>query len=196
MNIILKDVYKAYKDKTVLKGCNLTFPEGKVTCLMGPSGCGKTTILRLIMGLERADKGIIQGIEGKRLSAVFQEDRLCESFTAIGNILAVIPKNISKEIIIKHLEEIGLRDCFHKPVSELSGGMKRRVAIVRAILSSGDLILLDEPFKGLDKENLRLTAAYIRRYTKKATVIMVTHSLEEVELLEVDEIIDMDDYLY
>ncbi|WP_426348543.1 ATP-binding cassette domain-containing protein [Alloiococcus sp. CFN-8] len=191
MNIVFKDIYKAYKDKTVLKDCNLTFPEGKVTCLMGPSGCGKTTILRLIMGLDMADKGIIQGREGKRLSAVFQEDRLCESFTAIGNILAVAPKNISRENIIDHLKEIGLRDCFYKPVSELSGGMKRRVAIARAILSSSDLILLDEPFKGLDKENLKLTAAYVKKYTQDATVIMVSHSLEEAELLEADMIIDL-----
>ena len=191
MNIVFKDIYKSYKDKEVLKGCNLTFYEGKTTCLMGPSGCGKTTILRLLMGLEKPDRGLIQGIENKKLSVVFQEDRLCEGFTAIGNILSVAPKNISKEKIINHLEEIGLRDCFHKPVSEFSGGMKRRVTIVRAILSSGDLILLDEPFKGLDKENLKLTAAYVRKYTKKATVIMVTHSLEEVELLEADEIIDI-----
>ena len=191
MDIILKDVYKAYKDKTVLKGCNLTFPEGKVTCLMGPSGCGKTTILRLIMGVEKADKGIIQGIQHKKLSVVFQEDRLCMDFTAPANILMVAPKNVSKEEVIRHLEEIGLRDCFHKPVSELSGGMKRRVAIVRAVVSSGDLILLDEPFKGLDKDTLNIAAGYVRKYTKKATVIIVTHSLEEAELLKADKLINI-----
>ena len=159
---------------------------------MGPSGCGKTTILRLIMGLEKTDSGMIQGGENKKLSVVFQEDRLWESFTAISNILSVAPKKISQEEAIKHLEEIGLRDCFNKPVSQLSGGMKRRVAIVRAILSCGDLIILDEPFKGLDKESLNLAINYVKKHTLKSTVIVVTHSLEEAKLLEADEIIHLD----
>ena len=91
MAIELREVSKAFGDKQVLQGFSHTFPQGKLTCVMGPSGCGKTTLLSLLLGLERPDSGEIRGMEGQRLSAVFQEDRLCENAGAVSNIRLVNP---------------------------------------------------------------------------------------------------------
>lgn len=183
MDIELKNIYKSYGDKVVLKNFSASFKEGALTCLMGQSGCGKTTVLNLLMGLDKADGGSISGIEKGSISAVFQEDRLCEGFNAVTNIAMVGSKNLKAEKIIENLEAIGLKDCFHKPVSELSGGMKRRVAIVRAMMAEGKLLILDEPFKGLDKENLKLACNYVKSFSRGRTVIMVTHSPEEAEIM-------------
>ena len=91
MAIELQNVSKAFGEKQVLQDFSHTFPEGELTCVMGPSGCGKTTLLSLLLGLEQPDAGKILGMEGRRKSAVFQEDRLCENASAVSNIRLVNP---------------------------------------------------------------------------------------------------------
>jgi len=147
--------------------------------LYGPPGLGKTTLLRILMGLEKYDAGSIEGLENKKISAVFQEDRLCENLSAVTNIAIVCKKNVTLQEIRKELENIGLSGSTEKPVRELSGGMKRRVAIIRSIMADSDIVVFDEPFKGLDVETRKTVIEYLKGKLKDRTVIMVTHDIDE-----------------
>lgn len=183
MNIIISEISKSFDGNRVLDCFSATFREHELTWIMGPSGCGKTTLLNILMGFIRPDSGTVRGVPRLK-SAVFQEDRLCENFNAVSNVRLVCDKGIESSQIISHLENIGLKDSLVQPVSELSGGMKRRVAIVRAILAQSDVLFLDEPFKGLDDETKKATLQYVRDNTKGRTVIMVTHNIDEVRSID------------
>ena len=150
--------------------------------LYGPPGLGKTTLLRCVAGLETPDAGAVTGVP-RRLGYVFQEDRLCDNFSAVANIRLVTGRTLPEKAILQHLKELGLSDSVRLPVSQLSGGMRRRVAIARAVCCGPELLLLDEAFKGLDDQCRRDTAAYIRRHTAGASVLCVTHDPEEATLL-------------
>lgn len=177
--IVLKDICKSFDEKTVLNNLSAEFAYGEISCLMGKSGCGKSTLLNIIMGLLPKDSGEISGVPEK-ISAVFQEDRLCEEFSAYTNIRLSCPDERKSEII-PALKNLGLGDSIDKKVSTLSGGMKRRVAILRAVLSDWELLIMDEPFKGLD-ENTRLKVIdFVRERTDGKTVIMVTHDEEDIK---------------
>lgn len=188
MNLVLEHISKAYGEKTVLKDFSHTFPVGKRTCIMGPSGCGKTTLLRIILGLETPDGGTMSG-RPERVSAVFQENRLFEDFSALSNLAAVCHHG-DKQVMADHLTELGLGDSLHKPVRTLSGGMKRRVAIARAVLAPGELVILDEPFTGLDKDTKEVVLTYLKHHTQGRTLIIVTHDPAERDALA-DEVLDM-----
>lgn len=181
-DIILSDITKSFDDKTVLNGVSFTFPAGSTTCIKGPSGCGKTTLLRIIAGLEQKDGGTISGVPEK-ISYVFQEDRLCEDFSAVSNITAVTGWTLSKEKIREHLSELGLEESARKPVRELSGGMKRRVAIARAVCYASELLILDEPFKGLDVKLRQSVMDYIKHHADGRTIICVTHDPAEADYM-------------
>lgn len=181
-DIIIDNVSKSFENKTVLDNFSAVIRGGEITCISGASGCGKTTLLKMIAGLLAPDSGKIKNVPEK-ISFVFQEDRLCEDFSAVGNVRFVTGKALEKKEIVSHLSELGLGNDISKPVKELSGGMKRRVAIARAICFDADLVLLDEPFKGLDRELLRSVIAYVKKYTAGKTVICVTHSEDEVSLM-------------
>lgn len=180
-DIVVKNLNKGFGDLKVLDDFSEVFEEGRTSCIMGSSGCGKTTLLNILMGLLQMDSGTVSGVPA-RLSAVFQEDRLLPGFSAIQNIAFVCPK-VPKKTIIEHLARIGLGEAADKPVSELSGGMKRRVAIARAVLARSELMILDEPFKGLDEETRAVVAEYLAEEAKGRTIIMVTHDEEEVQLV-------------
>lgn len=187
--IIIDDLYKSFGAKKILEGFSARFPHKKTTVIMGESGCGKTTLINIIMGLEKADRGNIIGITD-RISAVFQEDCLCEDFSAVSNIRAVTGKKLSKAEIADSLKKLGLMEnditC---PVRELSGGMKRRVAIARALLTDTDLIIMDEPFKGLDEETRQNVIDFISKETISRTFIVITHDPNEIGLLRADKVI-------
>ena len=168
----------SYGDKKVFDGFDAVFPEGRLTCVMGPSGCGKTTLLRVLMGFLVPDAGTVESVPRKK-SAVFQEDRLSEDFSVLSNIRMVTGKRVSRETIAAHLGELGLGSELLTPVRELSGGMKRRAAIARAVLFGGDAVFLDEAFKGLDEGTKTLTMDYFLRHTAGKTVVAVTHDPEE-----------------
>ena len=144
MDILIKNLSKAYDGQKVLDNLSVTFPEKSFTCLMGKSGVGKTTLLSILMGLDQADEGTISGLDDKKLSVVFQENRLCNNLTALLNIKMVIEDSarISDTQIRTYLDRIGLGNETKKPVSEFSGGMKRRVAILRALLADFDLLIM------------------------------------------------------
>ena len=180
--IELKNLSKSFGEKQILKDLNWSVPEGRISVIMGPSGGGKTTLLRILLGLEHADSGTVSGLEGKRLSAVFQEDRLCENVSAVSNLRLVNPA-LSCKSAENMLEKLGLGDALRQPVRELSGGMKRRVAIARALCTEYDVLLADEPFKGLDEETKRRTMAFFSESAREKTVILVTHDPSEAEIL-------------
>ena len=180
---------KAYGEHVIFSNLTMELKKGAVTCLMAPSGAGKTTLLRILAGLEQADGGKIGGLEALRKSMVFQEPRLAEELTAAANIqLAVRRRMFGKEKrsfrhLLEEMEELGLSGCENQAVSELSGGMRQRVAVLRAMRMDADFLLLDEPFRGLDAGTKKKTMNYIRRKGKEKTMLLVTHDLEEAEAM-------------
>ncbi len=183
MNIVeLSSVSKSFDNHKVIDSFSFDFEQGKNYAIMGKSGIGKTTLLNLILGLVKEDEGEITR-NFKKISAVFQEDRLCEYFDAVDNLKAVVTAKIASKIAEKILTELGLGDNLKSPVKTFSGGMKRRVAIARALIADSDLIVMDEVFKGLDDETKTMTARVILEYTKDKTIIFTTHQEEDIELL-------------
>lgn len=187
MDIQLLNVCKAYGQQTVLQNFSCIIPGGSVCAVMAPSGTGKTTLLRLLLGLERPDSGSILGIPNKK-AALFQEDRLCMNLSAETNIRMVTGRQVSREQITSLLNRLGLENE-KKPVSELSGGMRRRTALARALLCSSELLVLDEPFTGLDEENRLLAADAILEYRNSRTLIFVTHRQEDLSLLGAEQVV-------
>ena len=180
-DIILENVNKSYQNKAVLSSLSLRLAEGGIYGIMAPSGYGKTTLLRLLAGLESADSGEIRGLPS-HCSMVFQEDRLCEEADAVKNA-RLGRRNATREEAEALLVRLGLDGHTAKRVSELSGGMRRRVSIARALLSDAPLLLLDEPFKGLDEELRAKVIAEMRPYLVGRTVVLVTHDAEEAEAM-------------
>lgn len=175
----LLNVTKRFLNQTVLSNISLDFAPGQVTCLWGPSGIGKTTVLRLLLGLIQPDMG--QVFTPERKSAVFQEDRLLPWLSPVYNLRFVTEGREDK--IIALLTELGLSEDLKKPVSDFSGGMKRRVAIARALVADYDLLLLDEPFKGLDQDSKAQAARLILKEARGKTMILVSHDQTEAELM-------------
>ena len=188
MDIIIKDLSKSYKKNIVFNNLNLKIKENKTTCIMGASGVGKTTLLRILLGLEKSDSGSIEGLEGKKITAVFQENRLVENINSIKNIQLVCEKPLSTKKISHELDQVGLNGFELHPINQLSGGMKRRVAIVRGLIGDFDIIIMDEPFKGLDIELKDKVIEYVKDKTKNKTVIIVTHDINEVKKLNANKI--------
>ena len=184
-DITVSGLQKRFGEKRVLEDFSAVFPAGQVTCVMGPSGCGKTTLLNILLGLEKADGGSVTGIPD-RISAVFQEERLCEDFSAVTNVRMVTGKAVKPEEIEACLRALGLEGSLYSPVRELSGGMKRRVAIARALLAEGELLILDEPFKGLDEGTREAVVEEMKNHILDRTVIMVTHDPQEAALMGAD----------
>lgn len=174
MEIIVRDLCKSYGGRPVLDHVTFTAGPG-ITWLRDPSGAGKTTLLRILLGLETADSGTVSGLEGKRLAAVFQEDRLLEHLDARRNLRFVLGPAYEEGAALSLLAELGLAGEEGKPVRVFSGGMKRRLALARALLAPSDTLVLDEPFAGLDEENRRSCLEAIRRRSAGKPVLLVTH---------------------
>lgn len=182
-DIVLENINKSFDEKSVLSGLSMRFCGGRTTCVMGRSGCGKTTLMRIIAGLEKPDSGTVTGVPEK-VGYVFQEDRLCEDFSAVRNIRLVTGHSMHRHEIASVLERLGIDSAdISRPVSEFSGGMKRRVALARAVCFRPDLLILDEPFKGLDGELKMKAIEFVKENTAGRTVICVTHDPAEAALL-------------
>ncbi|MCR4620717.1 MAG: ATP-binding cassette domain-containing protein [Clostridiales bacterium] len=180
--ISVRNLSKSFGDRIVLNNFSCDFPFEETTCVMGESGCGKTTLLRILMGLEKADAGKIEIPDGQRMTAVFQEDRLINHFSALGNCRLVSSKKKDDENR-KLLLDLGLSGSMDIQVKKLSGGMARRVAIARCLSSEGDIYIMDEPFKGLDSVTKRQVMDVIKRKTSGKTLIIVTHDRDEAEYM-------------
>ena len=182
--VTLNEVTRRFGDQIVLDGLSLTLAPGRVTALMGPNASGKTTVARLVLGLDRPDDGRVVGRHGLRCAAVFQEDRLCEHLSAAENV-ALVLEHPNRAAVAKELGAVGLdAEAIARPVRELSGGQRRRVAIARALSGDADLIVLDEPFTGIDVETKPELIAYVRGRLGGRTMLLITHDRSEATQLK------------
>ena len=188
MLIQFKDITKMYDGKKVLDRINLsidTVSDSRDVLLKGPSGIGKTTLLRIMAGIENSDSGSIEITMGEaagggkklRIGMVFQENRLLEQFSAVENVTCV-DSMISRTRAVEELKKVLEEEALDKPVRELSGGMQRRVAIVRAMLPASDLLIMDEPLTGLDPETRDRVIKYIMENKGRRPLIMASHDTE------------------
>ena len=199
--IVFENVSFGYKRGiNVLSGFSLEVPDSGRVCLFGKSGCGKSTVLRLAMGLAKPGSGRITGTEGIAVSAVFQEDRLIPWKTVLENV-ALFADGMDRgaagasgrahaggnaapaDPAAYYLRALGLGDVLQSFPDELSGGMKRRVALARALAHSFDLLVLDEPFTGLDEAAKRNAIELVSRETAGKMLLLATHDLLEAEAL-------------
>ena len=176
--LTIKDLHKSFGSKVLFDGFSLTLPDKGFYCFSGPSGCGKTTLLRIISGLDTDYRGTVE-VKG-RVSYVFQEDRLIPFLTAFENVNAVCR---DREKTMYFLSGLGIDGSAGLYPDELSGGMRRRTAIARALSFPHDLILLDEPFSGLDGDLRRGTIELIKECEKDSLVILVTHERDEIDAM-------------
>ena len=160
-DVEFRHVCKAYGANEVLRRATFTLPGGGVRCLMAPSGSGKTTLFRVLLGLEHADSGEIRGIS---------------------------PAETRRADVAALLAEILPTDCLGQPAMELSGGMRRRVSLARAVAFPSDLIVLDEPFTGLDQATKEKVIAFVLRHRAGRTLLVATHGEDDARLLGAERV--------
>lgn len=166
----VRDLGKSYHGRWIFRHVEQEFHGGEFLVLDTPSGSGKTTFFRCLCGLERPEEGGVSGID--TFSVQFQEDRLCEDYSAVKNLEMILGDALqAREALTQLLPE----EALEQPCSELSGGMKRRVALVRAMEAGAQCVLLDEPFTGLDEENRKKAEAYIRQKAGERILMLATH---------------------
>ena len=177
--IEISNLIKAYKDNMIFQQFSLSFKDNEITAVLGTSGCGKTTLLNILMGIDKDFSGTIEGISNKRISVVFQENRLIETGTVKDNLIVV---NSDLDECESMIEALGMKGFFNSPIASLSGGMKRRVALARALLYGGDIYIFDEPFKGMDLQTKEKAMKLAKEKISKKTCIFVTHDLKEAKV--------------
>ncbi len=185
MTIELQNIKKSFEGRNVLNDINWTISSDDFWVLTGPQGSGKTTLFRLILGLEKPDSGsvnLLGDYKYARVNAgvVFQEDRLCEQFSAIENVSMVnerLSETVAKEELIRFLPE----ECLSREVSLLDPVQRRLVVIVRACIIPSDLLLLDEPFRGMDEDLRKKTLAYIRDKAGHKGIVIAQRNMEGLE---------------
>ncbi len=189
MSLEIKGLYKKYDELSLFSDFNITFQEGTITCILGPSGCGKTTLLNIIGNITEPDSGKFTGFREKTISYIFQDPRLLPWKTVEENISFVLKKEIPaaerKKITDQLISLMELSEFKDYYPAKLSGGMRQRVSIARAFSYPSEIILMDEPLKGLD---IKLKLNLIRIFTHiwqadKRTVIFVTHDVDEALML-------------
>ena len=180
--LTIEHLTKQFGEKTLFRDLCLTVDGPAV--LWAPSGWGKTTLLRILMGLDTPTAGRVRGVG--RAAAVFQEDRLCPQLTALQNVTLVLPGSEKqyKEQIGMDFQQLGMdAAALALPAARLSGGQKRRTALLRALWAPSDTLLLDEPFTGMDPDTLAAAAALLRTRCGTKPVLLATHDREAIRLL-------------
>ena len=180
--LTIEHLTKQFGEKTLFRDLCLTVDGPAV--LWAPSGWGKTTLLRILMGLDTPTAGRVRGVG--RAAAVFQEDRLCPQLTALQNVTLVLPGSEKqyKEQIGADFQQLGMdAAALTLPAARLSGGQKRRTALLRALWAPSDTLLLDEPFTGMDPDTLAAAAALLRTRCGTEPVLLATHDREAIRLL-------------
>jgi len=184
----IKNLTVRYGKNAVLKDFSAEFPEGSVTAISGRSGCGKTTLLSAVSGLLRPAHGTLSGFG--TCSVLFQEDRLLPFLTAVKNL--TVTTGCTETEAKNALMQVGFdMEDIEKTASALSGGMARRVAIVRAILAESDTLILDEPFKGLDDKTRGEVLRFVNANRRGRTLLVVTHDPRDAGDLNADRFINM-----
>lgn len=188
IEIEIKNLYKVYGKNKIFYEFNMRFIKGKITIILGKSGCGKTTLLNLISGIDKNYSGNII-VRSSKIAYIFQEDRLIKSSNVFGNIAFVLKSILKKKDIepevLRYLKIVEMEDYAEKFPDELSGGMKRRIALARAIAYNGDLLLMDEPFKGMDHElKQRIMKRLLKLHEERNnSIVMVTHDGDEAKVM-------------
>lgn len=180
MEIALEGVRKSFGERLVVRDANLSVHSGERVCLFGPSGCGKTTLLRLICGLEKPDAGRIAVSEGLHFACHFQEDRLLPWYTAAENLALTLD---SQELAHTWLKRVQLPDAAELYPMELSGGMRRRVSLARALGYASDALILDEPLRELDAATCERMLRLVDESVGERMLILVTHERAQAEKL-------------
>lgn len=199
LKIAIQNLCKSFDGKKVLDNISFDLHEGEFLSVLGPSGCGKTTLLRIIIGLEKADSGKIikNGTDisvlpcNKRgMGIVFQNYALFPNMTVLQNVEYALTlhketRKDARSIAMHTLEQVGLADQVHKKPHQLSGGQQQRVAIARTLATNPDVILLDEPISALDAANREIMMTELKNLQKKfnATMLYITHNQEEAFFL-------------
>lgn len=177
----IHDLSYSYSNAPVFQHINETFEAGQMNILMSPSGSGKSTLLSLIAGILPIQSGSIEyPVVSPRFSMVFQENRLLESQSILSNLRLVNP-TLTSEAVADTLKSVGLPYQVDKKIFKLSGGEKRRIAILRALISPCDILLMDEPFTGLDETNKLLMMEFVKKTAAGRTAILVTHNKDEAD---------------
>ena len=175
----IRGLSKRFGEKTLFEDLSLTVDRPMI--LWASSGWGKTTLLCILMGLETPSSGTVSGVG--RVGAVFQEDRLCPQLTAVQNVELVLENTKSdyKQQIVRDLQQLGLDEAaLDLPVRKLSGGQKRRAALLRAVWAESDTLLLDEPFTGMDPETMKKAASLLKERCQRKPVLLATHDREAI----------------
>lgn len=191
-DIIIDEVTIKYGDTIVIEKMHALIPTGSRIALIGKSGRGKTSLIKALMGLIPYE-GHIHNLEGIKIAPVFQEDRLIQDMTLYGNI--AICTSADRATIEAHMAELSLKEDQHKKANELSGGMRRRAAMIRAVLAESDLLILDEPFKGLDEKMKQTSMDYIKKHQNGRTLLLVTHEKEELDYMACQPTIRLEEEL-
>ena len=182
MAVQIKNISKSFGEAEIFRNFSLDLPDSGCVCLFGPSGSGKTTLLNLILDLVPPDAGQIVLPPGE-ISVVFQEDRLFPWASARENVRIVLEKEMDFQKAdaraLSALKDMFLEDCASMRPSELSGGMRRRVSLARALAYGGSVLLLDEPFSGMDAQIKDALFPMLARIKKEKLVVLITHYPEE-----------------
>ncbi len=179
----LRDIFVRFGDRTVLNCLSLHVPRGQHIAVMGASGVGKTTLLQVIAGLIAPDHGTV-AVHTPKVGMLFQQPRLLPWRTAAENVNCVLSdRKATLPQAVAWLRLLGMADDCEKYPAELSGGMQQRVALARALAFGGELILLDEPFQGLDEATKDSAMALCKEKLADRTAILVTHGLREAQTL-------------
>ena len=205
-NIVeIRDVHYSVGNRAIFSGLNLSIPRGRITAVMGPSGTGKTTLLRLMTGQIRPDRGqiLFDGVDISQLSLkelyrlrlrmgmLFQNGALLTDMNVFENVAfplrehTDLPDELIRHIVLTKLQAVGLRGAAQLTPAELSGGMARRVALARAMATDPDMLIYDEPFTGLDPISMGMIVRLVRQmnYALGITSVVVSHDVEELSIL-------------
>ena len=185
MEILVEQVCRSFGEKHVLRDVSFRVPEGGTLVLTGESGSGKTTLLRILLGLDKADSGSVRFGERtpQSFGVVFQEDRLVETCSALENVRMILRNTSSRpsdDEIRSALLELLPEESLALPAAKFSGGMKRRLAVVRAMLSDGEVLLMDEPLTGLDEENRAKVLRFIAAHQNGRPLIFTAHEMDDL----------------
>lgn len=188
MSLEIKNLSKRYTNDYVFRDFSYKFNESGICLIVGKSGSGKTTLMRIIAGLDEKFEGEVIGGGIKHVSIAFQEYRLFDGLSALQNVhLENVTEAARAE---KLLHTLGFTDeDYNKPAHDLSGGMKQRVSIARAIFKQSEILLLDEPTKEIGKENIERLAELIKSESEKRLVIVITHNEEDFSALKYKKIV-------
>lgn len=201
----IRDVHYSVGGRAIFSGLNLTIPRGRITAIMGPSGTGKTTLLRLLTGQIKPTRGeiLFDGVNvstlrqrelydvRRRMGMLFQNGALLTDMSVFENVAfplrehTKLPESLIRTLVLTKLQAVGLRGAAQLMPAELSGGMARRVALARAMVTDPDVLIYDEPFTGLDPISMGMIVRLVRQmnYALGITSIVVSHDVEELSVL-------------